>query len=564
MGLHTNITDRKTATKGDKVVEVWSTADLPTAVSGVITITENIMYLFKASVTLSDRLEIAEGLVVLFEMDESFIDIVTYSGTATFITGLGGNTIRFNNFALLMTGVNATFMDITNGAAGLNYSAIIGTAAGFTLGNISGGVSSVAQSARFIVTDTDFLDFEDGFTLINSSSISSYTSFYRINDASTGNIFTLSGGLQRFDVIGMNVSSGTNSFIFDIDPDIPDSSSLTISHTNYSSVTVNSLFNNANGTTGTFTAVSDAAITAQSITSVTDSSGVASFNWTPGAVVYVGQEVVISGYVTNTDCHGTFIINTVGVGSFEVSSIAWGSSEGTGSFDSDSVTMTDTGTTLSDGDTLVIDTDLATDYDGGATVYHQLTNTFQINRTFTVTQTGTWDTSGIDQTDSRILAAANPKFEPSHYLATAFVNNNATVLGGIVNNTFTDMAFGTVGSALIAGSTMERWKLIDEINGTFEYTGNEPFDGLLSFDMTSVSSGGTVNFRFKWLHDVGAGFVDLPDAVEVLQSIGSSAANATKTFPLRANKGDQIKPQVTRNSGSSGITSQYVTVYATQ
>jgi len=75
------------------------------------------------------------------------------------------------------------------------------------------------------------------------------------------------------------------------------------------------------------------------------------------------------------------------------------------------------------------------------------------------------------------------------------------------------MVFGTAGSALIEGSTIERWKLIDELNGTFEYTGNEPFDGLITFDFTVVSSGGSQDFRFEWVHDVGAhlsSFLDFP------------------------------------------------------
>ena len=80
---------------------------------------------------------------------------------------------------------------------------------------------------------------------------------------------------------------------------------------------------------------SDATITGQTITSVTDSSGVARFNWTPGATLLIGQEVQISGYVTNTDYNGTFIVTSVGVGYFEVDSIVFGSDEATGTFDSD-------------------------------------------------------------------------------------------------------------------------------------------------------------------------------------------------------------------------------------
>ena len=66
------------------------------------------------------------------------------------------------------------------------------------------------------------------------------------------------------------------------------------------------------------------------------------------------------------------------------------------------------------------------------------------------------------------------------------------------------------------------------------------------------------------LHDIGAGFADLPDNVIMATDIGSNQKSATKTFPLSAVKGDQIKPQITRSSGASGVTTTYATFYATQ
>jgi len=374
--------------------------------------------------------------------------------------------------------------------------------------------------------------------------------------AMTGDFITLlpnivTGALQAQIVTG-NV--GVSNSIFNIDPAIKDNTLLTIRGC---TLIAGSIFNTTGGTTGTFTAVADASVGVTTINSVTDSSGVARFNFTVGPTLFVNQQVDIANFVTNTAYNGTFLITTTGIGFFEVATIAFGTDEAVGSFQCPSVTMTDTGTTLVDGDSLVIDTDLATDYDGGAIVYNQLTNSFQINRTFTVTQTGTWDTAGIDQTDPRILASDNPGFVESKYIATAFVNDNSTANGTIVNNTFTDMVFGTGGGGLVAGSTMEGWKLIDPINSTFEYFKNEPFDGLITFDFTLVSSGGSQDFRFKWEIDTGSGFGNLPDAVEALVNVGNDAHSITKTFPLRANKGDQIKPQITRNSGTSGITTSY-------
>ena len=195
----------------------------------------------------------------------------------------------------------------------------------------------------------------------------------------------------------------------------------------------------------------------------------------------------------------------------------------------------------------------------------QLTNSFQINRVHIgPTETGTWDTAGVDQADPRMLAFSLSKFAVSNYIGGAFVNNNTTVNGAIVNNTFRDMTFGTPGNALVQISTAEGWKLVDDVLCIFECVRNEPFDGNNNFDFTVISSGGTVEFRFKWLIDEGSGYVDFPDNVEALVAVGSSSQSVSKKFPLNSKKGDRIKPQITRNSGTSTIITSYATIYITQ
>jgi hypothetical protein len=318
------------------------------------------------------------------------------------------------------------------------------------------------------------------------------------------------------------------------------------------------------GATGTFTAVADNSIGATGITSVSDSSGIAQFNHA-GTSPLLGSTVTISGFITNTSYNITGIVSVTGASSFELKGLAFGTDEATGSYLMNGITVTSAAHGLSNGEGVVLDVDGSTDYnDGGHVIYNVQTNTFDVAEVFTSTHTGDWSTEGLDQSNQRVFSVNNPDQDNTKYVATAFVNNNATVNGAIVNNTFRDITFGTGGSALIAGSTMERWKLIDEVIGIFEYTGNEPFSGRITFDVTSLSSGGTVDFRYKWVHDVGAGFIDLDDSVEVVQSVGASSANASKTFPLNAVKGDQIKPQITRNSGSSSITTQYSSIFITQ
>lgn len=71
--------------------------------------------------------------------------------------------------------------------------------------------------------------------------------------------------------------------------------------------------------------------TAINITSVTDSAGVARFNFTPGPTLTIDQEVILSQFTVNTAYNGVYEVTDTGAGYFEVASIPFGSNE-TGQF----------------------------------------------------------------------------------------------------------------------------------------------------------------------------------------------------------------------------------------
>jgi len=79
--------------------------------------------------------------------------------------------------------------------------------------------------------------------------------------------------------------------------------------------------------------VANDSLSASSIDSVTDSGGVARFNFSVSVVPVVGASVEIDGFVTNTDYNTTAEITaTDGSTYFEISSISFGSSETVGTF----------------------------------------------------------------------------------------------------------------------------------------------------------------------------------------------------------------------------------------
>jgi hypothetical protein len=276
----------------------------------------------------------------------------------------------------------------------------------------------------------------------------------------------------------------------------------------------------------------------------------ARFNWTPGATVYVGQEIQLVGFTNYTN--GTYIVTTKGTGYFEVSSIAYNGND-TGTFDSDSVTITSTAHGLSNLTGITLDTTSATDYDGGATIYNSLTNTFQVNREWTQTRTGSWSTEGLNQEDTRVILTNSPSFENSHWIANGYVNNNATgILGtAITNNVYRDMVFGTAGSALVEDLDTERWKLIDDVNSEWIYTGNEPFHGKAVMGIAAQSSGSALEFVFGATLDDGGGYSLLNPTMA--NEIANSTTATPYTAYFTAYKGYKFKPQFTRSTGTSGI-----------
>lgn len=537
-----NVDGEEVMTAPPEVVQVSTAAELEAlATGGVITVTTSLTIQFMAPVESATEFLVLGGALTLSGAVGGIGANYTYSGTGTFLSGAGL--------------INISSLDLLSSSTGTCFGFAGGLMA-WVSGGIDGWDDEGFIAEAFVnLSGVVHLNIVSGLSFINTSFIMSGNG---LNGVPTGGgaMFTISGDIDTVSSV-----SGMGGFalddIFSIDPAITDASRITVIGSTVSGL--GDLFETG-GTAGTFTVVADASVASTTINSVSlGTGGAARFNFTVGPTLFVGQTITNVGYVTNTAYNATRRITATGAGFFETG-ILFGADELGGSFTSDSVTLTDT-SPPSNGDTLVIDTTGSTDYDGGAVVFNVVAATsFQISRPFTATAAGTWSTAKLDHTDARIFSATNRNFASSRSIGAAFANNLATATTGIVNNTFQDIVFGTGGTHLVAGSSMERFKLIDETNGTFEYTGAEPFSGDITSDYSVVSSGGAQEFRFKWLIDIGAGFVNLPDNVESLAEVGATAASVTKHQPVELTTGDQIKPQLTRNAGASDITMQYVSI----
>jgi len=608
------------------IIEIHNSAQFEAlATAGVITIASPTTLDMKALITTASIFVINAGAVLrITGVNRNNVGFI-YVGTGTFVSGAGGFEAHAD--IIFIAGSTGKFLDIIttdplNVVTMINVSMVNW----IDLGGVVGGnavlelISYINVSGGWTYQDNVLLAVFKNIWLGTPQSTSRFTFTTKVDSTvdfrDVGGLLTTTGSIFDFDtkinpdvrinlsvvrslpgqlfkqstvsdatinsVADASISAGTITASVDNGSGLTKHSSTTTYFEN-EEVTITGAATRFNGTFRIFNVVAGVSFdTNTAFSTIALSATVAA----GGTGYTVGDDITLVG---GTGTASVFNVDTVSGGVVTAVSIVTAGSYtvkptdpvsttgGTGTGCTLNVTFDDSSGTVNTnrlaftlagghgivaGDDLkVIDTNF---YNGFQPALSVATNVLTCNGSFVSTNTGSIKINlSVDQTDRRIFAQNNFGFKDSHASATSFVNNNSTVNGTIVNNTFTDMVFGTVGAAMIAGSNMEGWKLIDEINGIFEYTDNQVFDGSIAFDFTVESSGGTVDFRFKWQIDSGSGFVDLPDNVESLVAVGSDAQSTTKNYPLGAVRGDKIKPQITRNSGSSGITTTYATVFVT-
>jgi hypothetical protein len=273
---------------------------------------------------------------------------------------------------------------------------------------------------------------------------------------------------------------------------------------------------------------------------------------------------------------------------------------------------------------VTLDTTLDTDYDGGATVYNSLTNTFQVNKEWTATKTGTWSTKGLNQEDPRVILNASPAFEESEYIGFAHIQKNPVANATVIATTdiYQDMdltgttgaitAFGLIGVG-ITRVTSATHGLAN--NQNVEITGTTNYDGIyrifsittntfdIAKDYVATDTGtwysrlleGTSNERFK-ITDLTTGELtyignetfngDIHLTIGALKAgnaesyLFSAAKNGSVeqgapfqgrsittalgvlsvTVPVSLVYGDTVKPQVASVSTTNSITIQDLTI----
>ena len=542
-----------------KNIEIYADGQLESlATNGTITITEDNVFIFKNTITTAVKFNVVAGATLVIRGVGKYPLI--WTGTDTFITSVKAPM-----------DITTITMIATNGGTLLNLSGDIDTHVVFNfcvcIGWKIGSIYNVPTSniaPQFYAEISAFFNWTGGLVCTNTTDVGiTDCTLLQLNGVSANEPFlTMNGSVP----VGLYAAGTTGSMLpgeslFSIDPHISNDSRIQLT-----GQSISGEYFKTNGVEGTFTAVADASILPTAVTLVVgNTSGTANFGYSGAATLYINQEVEISGFVDNEQYNGMFTIVVVGTNFFQVK-VPFGNNEAGGSFLTHSITMTDVGTSLNNGDTLTILSEKTLDYDGGAIVFNKQLDSVQVSKTYSATDTGTWNTSGLDQTDIRVITSNNPSHPSSKYIGAAYMNGNTEPNTAIDNNIYSDFVLGLPIAGLIKASNIERWKVIDHVKGVLEYAGNEPFSGFIDYNLSSTSNGAVEQFRYKWVVDKndGNGYVNLPDDKYSKNIIGGATLNTSDKIPLSVEKGDKVKPQITRDSGGSDhITSDFsVTITA--
>ena len=465
--------------------QIFSTADLEDlATAGTITVSTPTILVFKAAVTTATVFDVQAGGSLTI-IGSGTLQPYVYIGAGTLFTSRNA-TVDILNMQLINAATGTLFDVLANGALNNGVAVRSSFLIGWALGSIGrtfnvalgpgvtlNGTSVLNWTSGLSISDAAQLNIDD-WTPLTSTFIPNNDSFLKISTStaiSLTNIRHILGNLAQGDSL-FNISAGTSNT----------ASFLITGCTTQGGV----YFDTTGGSTGTFTNVVDASFASEAITNVNSDAGTARFSFSAPPTLFVGQQITITGFVINPTYNGTFIITNTGGGFFECGVDFVAIEPVTGSFVSDTITLTDTATTLVNGDTLVIDTDGALSYDGGATVYNKLTNSFQINRLFDADApiTGTWNTASIDQTDPRVLATNNPGTPDSSVKAEISVIGNA-----LTTNIPAANARVMINASSWTSQTEERIKTDADGDGIF--FGNEPSSAKLDGNILLEPSSST-------------------------------------------------------------------------
>lgn len=342
-------------------------------------------------------------------------------------------------------------------------------------------------------------------------------------------------------IINLNLMSfalGASESCLFIDPDLVGSADMR-SLTNVNDINFYEI-----GTQGAISSFADAGIGATAISSVTDSSGNARFNHA-GTDVFVGQDVVISAFVTNTAYNGTYRVSVTGAGFFELEGVTFGTNE-TGSFLAESTTAASVAHGLSELQTILVEDGFQ--YYGGFTIYNVTTDTFEFSRVFSLDKTGQWNTGSLTEDDARINASDIGEEPDSKSRANIAFHGNANSTA-ISNGAYEDMNLSGITEP---DEEFSRFFVSDFITGEITFVGRKPFRGSITMMFASANTlvpNADYRITFQKNSDVPV----YATANYMPLSLKGEGDMVSLTLALTLQPGDSFKPKIAGEGTTIGL-----------
>lgn len=525
------------------VIEIHSAEDLDAlAVAGVINIATNTTLVIKAAITTANVFSQTTGDLTLTGDFAAGVGL-TYSGTGTFFTIKGDVSLRLKARCSITASSTGTLFDYTSSGELTGIVIDDCSMTGWNLGTMRRGGLIMSGNAAIILHTAPLIlknSHVDGNDVILFAGASVFE--FEFLDPSTTVFPTVFNNLNGFSMFAAPIR---------IDPLLLSDATYQFNVISTGSVSI-PIFDTA-GVAGTFTNVVDNSIGSTSITSVTDTTGSATFNHS-GTDPIVGSQIVISGYITNTAYNGTFIVATSSAGSFTVEDgygidVVFGTDEVGGSYAVTGITLTSTAHGLLDNQTLRIDTDLSTDYDGGYRIYNASANAFDVATAFTLIgiDTGTWDTSGLDESSIDVLVTGASTNRDSRNQSFGFTNDNS------MSTTVTDETYAAIDvSGFSQEAVSEGFKLTNSGDGKFTLTAIKDFAGFMTGSLSALKTGSTANYRFAM--STNGAIPTFATANYVPMEVKTTKVNIALQFSVELSKGDTIQIMVAGDGTSNSLT----------
>tara|TARA_R110000782_G_C14819205_1_gene413823 strand:+ start:24329 stop:26275 length:1947 start_codon:yes stop_codon:yes gene_type:complete len=515
--------------RGALTVEVFSEADLPPAVSGVITLVAS-HYIFKEAFTISNRLFIG-NIDCRIEMGET----LTYDGTETLLTVTDGKRIVIDPVDLEMTGAGSTMFDIDGNSFIIRDGNTVFNGTNQTIGNFSNlpalGVRNVFISG-----------YSQGFSLENVSRIVFERLVVISNLLGTGAfIHTEDSPDTLGDVDFITIVIGPSEAVFNLSP-------FALGPINIRNTVKESAAGEffAIGVTGSITGFVDNSVGATPVI-VADNAGESQFQAIAHGLV-VGETVTHTLF-TNAGYNGDYVVTAATVNTYEVGLAFIAADSGFFSTTTVQVNSIAHGLTLSTA-VSIFDTVY---FSGGFKIFNVQANSFEISfrATFppTGTETGTWDTSSLDETSKFVNAQQNGEQKDSQTIGDTLVGGNLVATIIAVINVFVDF---DLNDSAVASSSMELFTLVDTNIASLRYDGLNPKSMTVSGIVAASSTGGGQRFDFQLCRN-GVG-LDPPDNVDIPLEIGSNLNAAPLDWAIVVDPGDILHLQVKNTEGTSNIT----------